>query len=155
MDFDKIFNTFLDNRLRRADVEKTSDNFARLLMERVNAENKMAAEEVKSDRLAKYIIAGFSFLTFLTAIFVGIYSTSATKVKTDSISFEPALETSTGFFQQFYESVSTFFVNTLSVLGLNVSTQTALIIGGLILAFGLFFAADRLLIRGRLANKKI
>lgn len=155
MDFDKIFNTFLDKRLRRADVNKTSDNFTKLVMERVNNENKTAVEEIKTDRLAKYIIGGFSFLTFVAAIFAGIYSSSGTGVKTGSISFEPTLQTSTNYFQSFYETISTFFVNLFGVFGLHVSFQTAIIIGGLILAFGLFFAADRFLIRGKLANKKI
>jgi hypothetical protein len=155
MDFDKIFNTFLDNRLRRADVNKTSDNFTKLLMERVNNENKTAVEEIKTDRLAKYIIGGFSFLTFLAAIFAGLYSSSGSKGKTGSISFEPTLQTSTNYFLSFYESISTFFVNLFGMLGLHVSMQTVIIIGGLILAFALFYAADRLLLRGKLVNKKI
>lgn len=155
MDFDKIFNTFLDKRLRRADVNKTSDNFTKLLMERINAESKTAAEEVKTDRLAKYIVGGFSFLTLIVTILAGIFSTSDSKVETGKISFEPTLQTSTNYFQRFYESISSFFVDMLSLLGLRVSVQTAVIIGGLLLSAVLFFAADRLLLRGRLANKKI
>ena len=155
MDFDKIFNTFLDKRLRRADVNKTSDNFTKLLMERINAENKTAAEEIKTDRLAKYIIGGFSFLTFIVTILAGIFSTSGSKVETGRISFEPTLQTSTNYFQRFYESISSFFVDMFSLLGLRVSMQTAVIIGGLLIAVILFYAADRLLLRGRLVNKKI
>ncbi|RPI17833.1 MAG: hypothetical protein EHM58_07815 [Ignavibacteriae bacterium] len=154
MDFDKIFNTFIENKLRKAEVKKTSDNFTKLIMQRVNAESKTALEESKRDRIAKYIVGAFSLLTIAFTVLAGVFSTSAPQSVSKNISFEPAIDTSSNYFWQFWDTISSFFTNTLGLFGFSISAETLSIIGGLVLVLSLFFIADRIFIRGKLKSQQ-
>lgn len=155
MDFDKILNTFIDNKLRKAEVKQASDNFTQLLMQRVNAENKEALEEGKRDRFVKYIIGTFSFLMIAFTVIAGIFGTSSSPKSSVSknISFEPVIDTSSNYFWQVWDAVSSFFVRTFGVLGLNISTETLGIAGLVALILILFYLADRMFIRGKLKSQ--
>jgi hypothetical protein len=155
MDFDKIFNTFIENKLRKAEVKTTSGNFTKLLMNRVNAESNTALEENKRDRVAKYIIGSFIFLTIAFTVLAGLFSSSKTENVTKDISFEPAIDTSSNYFWQFIDGVSSFFVNALDVVGLSISIETVSIIAGLLLVLTLFFLADKIFIRGKLKSQQM
>jgi hypothetical protein len=156
MDFDKILNTFIENKLRKAEVKKTSDNFTQLLMQRVNTESKEALEEGKRDRIAKYIIGAFSFLAIIFTVLTGILGTSQSSKSSVSknISFEPAIDTSSNYFWRFWDTISSFFTKIFDALGLSISIETLSIIGGLILVVTLFFLADRIFLRGKLKSQQ-
>ncbi|MCI0449917.1 MAG: hypothetical protein L0Y79_09055 [Chlorobi bacterium] len=151
-DKNKYIEEFIDNKLKKSFLKKTSGNFTKLLMERVHAENKSVLEETKRDRIAKYVIASFS--TFIIAFTVAIGYLSGTKgsVPTNSgtgVNIDSTIESSSGFFQQFLYYIQSFFVKTLEFLGVSISPNTLLITMVVIFVVGVFLLGERIFIRSK------
>jgi hypothetical protein len=153
MDNNKRIDKYLEDKLRGSEIHKTSGDFTKGLMFRISEENKLALEESKRDRIAKYVIGSFSSLVIIFTIIIGYLSGSQSSVKTsNSFSIEPTIETSNNYLNQFLTFISGIFNKTLELLGLSLSSQTAAIVVGSLIAVSLFLLADRVFIRSRLRS---
>jgi hypothetical protein len=123
-------------------------------MKRIESEYTLSLQEARSDRIAKYVIGAFSSLILIVTVFFGYLAKSdvSNKIESTGIKFEPAVETSTNYFQQFIAFVQDFSINVLSFFGLSVSLQTVNVIAGLIVVFTFFFLADRIFFKGKLRS---
>ena len=145
---------FIENKLKRASLARTSGDFTSHLMNKVQSEYKTAVEEAKRDRIAKYIIGIFCSLILVITIMVGYLAKSdvSSTIESTNIKIEPTIVTSTNYFQQFITFIQNLFINILSFFGLTVSLQSVNIIAGLIVIFTLFLVADRIFLKGKLRS---
>src|SRR5437762_4548659 len=99
-------------------------------MKRIAEEHKTAKEESKWDRLVKYIIGSFSFLLIGFTVTLGIISGTSSGVKSPStgINFNPAVETSNNYLEQFFGFIESVFMSVLNFFGLSSSTRTFTVI---------------------------
>lgn len=154
MNNNKKIEEFLESKLRNAETHSVSGDFNKGLMFRIREENNLAKEESRTNRIAKYIIGMFSSLVVGFTILIGILSGSQPSTKTSaSFSFEPTIETSNNYLNQFLTMIQDFFNKVLELLGLSYSSQTIGIIAGLIIAVSLFMLADRLFVKGKLKSR--
>ncbi|MGA2667769.1 MAG: hypothetical protein ABSF32_02500 [Ignavibacteria bacterium] len=155
-DNSKKIEEYIDNALRRSSVYITSANFTSVLMERVAAENKTAIEELKRDRIAKYIIGTFISLTLFVTIIIGYLSGGEvnSKIETTSVRIQPTIETSSNYVQQFVGYIKSFSMGILNYLGLSATPKTLSILLSFLLIFALYLVADRIFLKGRLKTSR-
>ena len=150
-DKEKYIDGFIENKLRKSELKKTSGDFTRMLMERVNAENKSVLEETKRDRIAKYIIGTFSTLIIGFTVMLG-YIGSKSSVSTGretGVNLDSTFETSNNFFQQFLNYIELFFLKSLEFFGVSMNPKTVLIAMVVIFVVAVFFFGEKLFIRGK------
>ena len=150
----KHIDDFIENKLRKSPLVKTSGNFTAMLMEKIQAEGKLALEETKSDRIAKYIIGGVSSLiigfTVLIAYLTGSKDTSTTDAT--GIDISPALHSSNNYFERFTSFIESIFIKSLELVGLSASSKTVSITLTILGIVCMFLLAERYLIRGKLKS---
>ncbi len=150
----KRIEKFLETKLRNSESFAPSGSFNKTLMVRIIEENKMAMEEIKSNKLAKYIIGGFSSFVIALTVILGILSRGKTSVSTpNKFNIEPTIETSNSYFNQFLSAVQNVFSKAMEFLGLTSSSHTVEIVVGLLIALTLFMLADKFFVRGKLRSR--
>lgn len=155
MNDQKKIEEYLDNRLRNARLVKPSEEFTSGLMFKIQEESKLAKEESKRDRIAKYIIGSFSSLVIVVTVIIGILSGSHPSSNvTKNFSIEPTIETSNNYLNQFFTFIQNIFSKVLDLLGLSFSSSSFGIVVGLLIAVTLFLLADKLLVRGKLKSRQ-
>ena len=123
------------------------------LIVRTEAE-EATKEELKRDRIAKYIISAFCSMVVMITVAIGLLSGSQKSTSvSNNFSIEPALETSNNYLNQFFAFIQNIFSKVLDVFGLSYSPRSFEIILGLLLAISLFMLADRILIKGKLKSR--
>jgi len=151
-DKNKYIEEFIDNKLRKSSLKKTSSDFTKLLMQRVHSENKSVLEETKRDRIAKYVIASFSTFIIAFTIVIGYLSGSKGSVSPDTqtgVNIDSTIESSSGFLHQFLYYIQSFFLKALEFLGVSISPNTLLITMVVIFVVGVFLLGERIFIRSR------
>jgi hypothetical protein len=151
-DKNRYIEAFIDNKLRKSSLKKTSGGFTKVLMERVHAENKSVLEESRRDRIAKYIIASFSTFIIGFTVVIGYLSGSRGSVSPDTqtgVNIDSTVESSSSFLQQFLFYVQSFFVKILEFLGVSINPNTLLISMVVIFVVGVFLLGERLFIRSK------
>jgi hypothetical protein len=151
---DKQTDQFIENKLRKSALKKTSGDFTKMLMERVRTENKAVLEETKRDRIAKYVIGSFSTFIIGFTILIG-YMGSKNSVSTNretGVNLDSTFETSNNFLQQFLSYIQSFFLQVLEFFGVSVNPKTMLIAMVVILVVAVFFIGERIFIRGKLKS---
>jgi uncharacterized membrane protein len=155
-DNNRKIEEYIDNALRRSSIYNTSANFTSVLMERVTAESKTAVEELKRDRIAKYIIGTFISLTLFVTVIIGYLSGGEvnSKIETSRVRIQPTIETSSDYVQQFVGYIKTFSMGILNYLGLSATPKALSILLSLLFVFALYLAADRIFLKGRLKTSR-
>jgi quinol-cytochrome oxidoreductase complex cytochrome b subunit len=151
----KDIEQFLDERLRRsASRNTTSEGFTEHVMKQAKTEYDFAVAENKRDRIAKYIIGSFSFITIAFTLLLGYLSRSEVNetVQSTNIKIQPTIQSSNTFIQQFIMFIQNVFTGALGLLGLTVSTRTVTILLVLLIVFTLYFLADRFFLKGKLRS---
>ena len=153
MDNKKKIEDFLEAKLRGAGGFTLPGDFSRNLMVKIQEENAQAREEMKTNKLAKYIIGGFSSFVIGLTIILGLLSGSKSTVSSPGrFNIEPAIDTSNNYINRFFGLISDMFAKVVSLLGLSNTSNTVELIAALVIAFVLFMIADRIFVRGRLRS---
>lgn len=156
MDNNKKIEEFLEAKLRGAGGYKPSGDFGRNLMVRIHEENVVAREEKKTNKLAKYIIGGFSSFVVGLTIILGLLSRSKSTVSAPGrFNIEPALDTSNNYINRFFGFISDMFGKAMDLLGLSSTPRAIELVAALLIAFVLFMIADKIFVRGRLRTNKL
>ncbi len=149
-DKEKYIEDFLESRLRRSDLKRTSGDFTGHLMKRITAENKALLEERKSDRIVKYAIGSFSFMMLAFTFGLGIMSKRQSAGTSDAtgIGFD-TMQTSNSFIETVLMYIQRFFMGVLEFFGVSISPGSVTIMLVVILVAAIFFIGERVLLRGR------
>jgi hypothetical protein len=149
-DKEKYIEEFLESRLRKSELKRTSGDFTGHLMKRITAENKALLEERKSDRIVKYAIGSFSFLMLAFTIGIGIISKRETNATSDAsgIGFD-TMQTSNSFIETVLIYIQRFFMGVLEFFGVSMSPGSVTIMLVVILVVAIFFIGERVLLRGK------
>jgi hypothetical protein len=140
--------------LRRSPLTRTSVNFTQSLMEKAAAERRYAVEDIKRDRIAKYIIGIFISLILAVTIMIGYASKRevSSGIETSSVKIQPTIETSTNYLQKFSELIESASLKVISILGFSANSDMLTIIFYIILLIAFYLAADRIFLKGRLKS---
>lgn len=132
-------DSYLDEKLRNSLKSDTSKDFTYELLKRVEIEKEFVKEDVKTYRMAKYIIGGFvTLLTGFVVIFTVLLNIN--EDGKDASLFNSIVDR----FSDFIESVS---VGIADILGIALTFQTAAILLILTGCVFLFYFADKLIFR--------
>ena len=147
----KHIDDFLDSKLRKSRVVSTTGDFTAMLMKKVQAEGKLAVEETKRDRVAKYIIGGFSAMIIGFTVFIAYLSGSeeSSATETTGVNFSPAFHSSTNYFEKFTSFIESVFISLLDLVGLSANSKTVSITLTILGIVCMFLLAERYLIRGK------
>lgn len=135
------FDKYLDSKIRKSDITRTSDNFTRQLMNKIQTDFAVEAELRKSDRAANYIMGFFASLMVIITVTAGYFYFSAETFYSD---------TGTGYFETFLIFIQTLPSRIASILGFNQVTGFVNIIVLLIISSTLYLLADRLIIKRKI-----
>ncbi len=128
-------DSYLDQNIRQSLHDDTSSEFTPEMMKRVELEKEFAKEDVKTSRMAKYIIGGFvSLLVVFIVMFAFVLN--ANQDSKDAGIFNRIVDR----FSTIIESVS---VLTTETLGFAFDFQTSIIILLVMLFLFLFSFADK------------
>lgn len=149
-DKNKYIEEFLESKLRKSGLKKTSGDFTKHLMGRITAENKALLEERKGDRIVKYAIGSFSFLILGFTVLLGVLSGKSSVQTTEStgVGFD-TVQTSNALIEKLLFYVQSFFMNILNFFGLSISSGSLTIILVVALVVAVFLFGERLFLRGR------
>lgn len=137
----KNIDSYLDNGIRQSLLNDTSSDFTFELMKRVELEKEFAKEDVKTSRMAKYIIGGFvSLLIAFVVMFAFVLNTNPESK--DAGFFNGVVDKFSGII----ESISVMITGTL---GLVFDSQTSIIILLAMVFVFLFSFADRVIFKKR------
>jgi len=151
-DKNKYIDEFVDSRLRKSSLNRTSPDFSAHLMKRISAEHKALVEERKSDRIVKYAIGSFSFLMLGFTFLLGILSKSgSTGSETSDVGFE-TMQSSSSFIATVVYYVQQFFLSVLEFFGVSLTPGSMTIIMVVALVVLVFIAGERLFLRGKLRS---
>lgn len=152
-DKNKYIEDFIDSRLRRSVLKKTSGDFSSHLMQRISSENKALLSERKSDRIVKYAIGSFSFFMLAITVGLGILSKTAGSRSGNStgVGFD-SVSTSNSFIDKLVYYVEALFVNILNFFGLSVDPGSVTILLVILLVVAVFLLGERLFLRGKLRS---
>ena len=64
---------YIDSKLKKSELTRTTDNFTRLLMDKIRTDYAIETELRKSGRAANYIIGFFASLMGIITIIVGYF----------------------------------------------------------------------------------
>jgi len=147
---------YIENNLRRSSLVHTSESFTNRLMNKVTSESRSVIQEIKTERIAKYIISIFISLALGVTVIVG-YLTGGevnSKIESTSVKIEPTIETSSNYIQQFVSFIASSSVSVLDFLGLTATSKTLSMILYLLGVFILYVIADRIFLKGRLKSSQ-
>lgn len=149
-DKNKYIEEFIESKLRKSGLKKTSGDFTVHLMKRITAENKALLEERKSDRIVKYAIGSFSFFVLAFTFALGIISKTEGVKSSDStgVGFD-TVQTSNSLIDRMVYYIESFFMSILNFFGLSISTSSLSIILIVVLVVAVFLIGERLFLRGR------
>lgn len=152
-DKNKYIDDFIDSKLKKSRLDRTSGDFTSHLMQRISAENKALLSERKSDRIVKYAIGSFSFFMLAITVGLGVLSKTAgsrtgssTGVGFDSVS------TSNSFIEKLVYYVEAFFFNILNFFGVSMDSSSLTIVLVIVLVVAVFLFGERLFLRGKLRS---
>ncbi len=135
----KNFDSYLDKLMSKSLSEEVSGEFTSELMKRIEIEREFAREDIKTSRIARYIIG--VFVTILAVIAVAFaFSLKVNDTGKDAGIFNYALERFSGMI----ESISMFIS---SNLGFGFSFQTGIILLVIMACVFLFSFADKVIFR--------
>jgi hypothetical protein len=145
------FDKYLDSKLRKSGIAKTSDNFTRLLMDKIQADYAIEAELRKRDRAANYIIGFFSSLIGIITIMTGYFyiSTRAEEVSRFNNYIYSGSDAGLGFFERFTIFIQDLSLKITSILGFNQSSSFVNVIMLLIILSALYLLSDRIFMKHR------
>jgi hypothetical protein len=145
---------FIESRLRQAALSKTSSDFTSHLMKRMQAEYRSSLEEVRRDRIAKYIVGSFCSLIIIVTVIIGYFAKTdvSSTVESANIKIEPTIENSANYFQQLLSFIQNFSVDVLGFFGLSISPHTINVFAGLLVVLTLFFLADKAIFKDKLRS---
>ncbi len=152
-DKNKYIEDFIESKLRKSRLNKTSGDFTSHLMKRITAENKAFLEERKSERIVKYAIGSFSFFMLAITVGIGVLS-KASGVKTGDtggVGFD-SVTTSNSFIDKLVYYVEALFVNILNFFGLSIDSGSVTILLVILLVVAVFLLGERLFLRGKLRS---
>ena len=135
----KNIESYLDDKLSQTLQSQTSSDFTYELIKRVKIENEFAKEDVKTSRIAKYVVGGFIFL--LTA-FVVMFTIL---VNTNEDSKDVGLFNS--IVEKFSDSIESLSVIVADTLGIAFTFQTGIIFLLVMVCVFLFYFADKIIFR--------
>jgi hypothetical protein len=135
----KNFDSFLDDNIRNSLSYRTSEDFIFEMAKRVELENEFHKEDVKTQKIAKYVIGGF--VTFLAAFsFMFAFALSSNSDSKDAGFFSGLI----GRFTNLIESISIF---TTENLGFAFDFQTGMVILLAMICIVVFSIADKVIIK--------
>lgn len=135
----KNFDSFLDDRIKQSLGYSTSDGFTFELMKRVQLEKEFQKEDVKTYRMAKYIIGGLvSLLISFVIMFSFIISGNEDRKDAGIVS---------GIIDRFSDTIESISVFTATNLGFAFDFQTGIIFLLVMICVFLFSFADRIIFK--------
>ena len=132
-------DSFLDNELGSSLQTHTSSDFTFELMKRVELEKEFTKQDLKTNKLAKYVTGGFVFsLTALIIMFATLLSTN--NGQKDVSFFDNIIE-------RFSGTIETVSILIADNLGFTFSYQTGLIILLVMVFVFIFSIADKVIFK--------
>ncbi|MGH2574603.1 MAG: hypothetical protein ACRDFC_02775 [Ignavibacteria bacterium] len=145
---------YIERKLSESKTARTSENFTRLLMENVNAEYKLALQENKWNRAAKFImgfIGSFTFVVLSLSVYFYVKSSKSTpELYGESFSIDPSPDTGINFFEQFILFIQSIPIKAFNLLGLSASPQAINIILFLLVLASIYWLADKIFVKHKL-----
>lgn len=135
----KNFDSFLDDKIKQTLGTGTSDGFTFEMMKRVKLEMEFEKEDVKTYKMAKYIIGGFVFLLFAFVLMFSLSLSGNEESKDAGIV--------NGIIERFSDSIESISVFTATNLGFAFDFQTGVIFLLIMICVFLFSFADRIIFR--------
>lgn len=132
-------NSFLDENIKQTLEFSTSDSFTFETMKRIQIEKEFEKEDVKTYRMAKYIIGGF---VSLMIAFVFMFSFL---IGNNGESKDAGIVN--GVIDKFSDSIESISIFTAKNLGFNFDFQTGIIIMLVMICVFLFSFADRVIFK--------
>ncbi|HMS33074.1 MAG TPA: hypothetical protein PKC91_03225 [Ignavibacteria bacterium] len=132
-------NPFLEDSIKQSLGISTSDGFTFEMMKRVQLEKEFAKEDVKTYRMAKYIIGGFVSLMFAFVFMFSFLISSNGQSKDAGIV--------NGMIDKFSDSIESISVFTAKNLGFTFDFQTGIVILLVMFCIFLFSFADRMIFK--------
>jgi hypothetical protein len=150
----KFIEDFIESKLSKSELKRTTGDFTKHLMNRITAENKALMEERKSDRIVKYAIGSFSFFMLAFTVVLGIVSKTASVTSPDSagVGFD-SVQTSNSMIETMVYYIQEFFVNILRFFGVTISSGTVTIMLVVILLVAVFLIGERFILKGKLRSR--
>lgn len=133
------FNSFLDDNIKRSLELNTSDGFTFEMMKRVELEKEFEKEDVKTYRMAKYIIGGFVSLMIAFVLMFSLFISNNNESKDAGIV--------NSIIDKFSGSIEAISVFTATNLGFAFDIQTGVVLMLLMVFVFLFSFADRIIFR--------
>lgn len=133
------FNSFLDENIKRSLELNTSDGFTFEMMKRVELEKEFEKEDVKTYRMAKYIIGGFVSLMIAFVLMFSLFINNNNESKDAGIV--------NSIIDKFSGSIEAISVFTATNLGFAFDIQTGVVLMLLMVFVFLFSFADRIIFR--------
>jgi hypothetical protein len=135
----KNFDSFLDDKITNSLEDHTSQDFIIEMMKRVQLAEEFEKEDVKTSKIAKYVIGGFvSFLSVFIVLFTFVVNTN--KDSNDVGYFNNMVD-------KFSDTIETISIFTTENLGFSFDFQTGLIILVVMACVFLFTVADRVIFK--------
>jgi hypothetical protein len=132
-------NSFLDDSIKQSLKFGTSDSFTLEMMKRIQIEKEFEKEDVKTYRMAKYIIGGFVSLMF-AFVFMFSFLISSNGQSRDSGIVN-------GVIDKFTDSIESISIFTAKNLGFTFDFQTGIVIMLVMICVFLFSFADRMIFK--------
>lgn len=132
-------NSFLDDSIKRSLEFSTSDGFTFEMLKRVQLEKEFEKEDVKTYRMAKYIIGGFVSLMFALVLMFSFLISSNGDSKDAGIV--------NGIIDKFSDSIEAISIFTANNLGFAFDFQTGIVIMLVMICVFLFSFADRMIFK--------
>ena len=130
------FDSFLDNKIKYSLEDHTSQDFTYEMMKRVQLAKEFEKEDVKTSRVAKYIIGGFvSLLVVFLILFAVVLN--ANQESKDASLFN-------GVIDRFSDSIEAISIFTTENLGFAFDFQTGIVLLLAMACIFLFSFADRI-----------
>ncbi len=132
-------NSFLDDNIKQSLKLNVSDGFTFEMMKRVELEKEFEKEDVKTHRMAKYIIGGFVSLMVAFVLMFSMFLSSNEESR--DAGFVNSI------IDKFSDSIEAISVFTATNLGFAFDIQTGVVLMLLMVFVFLFSFADRIIFR--------
>lgn len=132
-------NSFLDDNIKRSLELNTSDGFTFEMMKRVELEKEFEKEDVKTHRMAKYIIGGFISLMIAFVLMFSFFLSNNEESKDAGLV--------NNIIEKFSGSIEAISVFTATNLGFAFDFQTGVVLMLLMVFVFIFSFADRIIFR--------
>ncbi len=143
-DHNKNIDSFLDEKFRSSLSENTSSDFTFELMKRVQLQKEFATEDLRTDRMVKYVIGGVFSLMVIVTLVLGMV------LKTNDEGKEVSyVNNFIGQFSEFLEKISLL---TMENLGFAFNLETGIIVLLLMICVFIYSFADKNLFKKKLKH---